>query len=174
MKGKIKMLHSLEHDDFCLQFYSYLGLGNPEVFSFQIHFMKSKGRSFNLLSSLRYSYVIDCVEHGVIFFQQIVAFFQDQEFQMIGKYGHFDFDDFNLKFINVAINHKYCECLRYDEVSNQVFSGALPYLFRPEELRSRAFRARISFDKRKGIHTDRRYRENPVVEYWASVSFELS
>lgn len=163
----------MEVDDFSLQFYSYKGLGNPEVFTFQVHFIKTKGRSFNLLSSVRYVYIIDCIEHGIIFFQQIMGFFQHQEFLLIGKYGHFDFDDFNLKFINVTINHKYCECLRFDEVSNQLFGGTLPYLFRAEELSARASRARFSFDKRKGPHTDRRYRNNPVVEYWASVSFEL-
>jgi hypothetical protein len=173
MKNKMRLLHTEEYDDFYLQIYSYKGLGAPEVFTFHISFQKSKGRRFILLTSLRYKYVTDTVEHGIYFFKQIVSFFVSSEFKSIGKYGHFEYDDFHLKYINVAINFKYCECLRFDEVSNEVFSGAVSYLYKPEELPSRSSRARSEFTQKNGPNSDRRYKQDPVVQYWASISFEL-
>lgn len=174
MKGKIKLLHRISEDDLSLEFYSYTGIGNPEVFSFNIFFKKSKGKNFVLVSSVRYSMITPLVSHGINMLQQLHTFFVSEETTVFGIYGHAGYEDYQLKYINDIINCRYLEALgahEYDfaEPGRNVFG-----IHKPEELYSRYRRASYALSNREGPNGNRHHKKDPVIKYWASIAIELS
>jgi len=174
MKGKIKLLHREIQDELALEFYSYSGIGSPEVYTFSIYFKKSKGKNFVLVSSVRYSYITNAVLHGVQMLQQLLSFFVSEETTVFGIYGHAGYEDYQLKYINDIINCRYLEALGaheyvFTDTGSNVFN-----IHKPEELYSRYRRAKYTLSNREGPNGNRFHKKDPVIQYWTSIALELS
>lgn len=174
MKGKIRLLHRITEDDLSLEFYSYTGIGGPEVFTFNVFFKKSKGKNFVLVSSVRYYMITTLVSHGISMLQQLHSFFVSEETTVFGIYGHAGYEDYQLKYINDIINCRYLEALGAHEYDFNGAGGNVLGIHKPEELYSRYRRASYALSTREGPNGNRHHKKDPVIKYWTSIALDLS
>lgn len=165
---KLELVYTEHRKDLCFQCFKVTEKVG-DTYQFTINYSISKGQNFTILASLDYYSIFDLLPDGLAMLAQLSAFMESAEIGLQRKYADFTYTLPRLRYIHAKTNLSYILSAETREFSLRHASGSIFSTYRRNSIVGKLARVRGTD---AGI-TKAFIKSDPIVRYWANVSFEL-